>query len=405
MPLSDDDRRAFQADPCLPGHPDPYPIYAALRQECPVHWCEGPGMWVVLGYGEAAACMRDERLHRQEHLDKLIARFGADRIYQRQKVDIPYMDGEAHAQARQHVLAAYHAIDLPELQRFCDALLAERLTAIPPGSWLDLMPVLAHPLPLLVNSRLMGVPPEQHQQVLEQVGPFVRARGLTQTEESASGGDEAMQVYRHFFLPLIEERRDCPRQDLLGRLISDPRTGIVMSDEQLLLIIASNFYSASLYTVPLLISHMALILSRQPAVYQRLRQDPSLIDSAVEEMLRFDPPAQALNASVAAEPLKIAGQNIAAGDSLTALVGAANRDPRVFADPDRFVVDRRPNPHLSFAPGLHQCLGLHLARLEVRAVLRAWLERYEHIEVDEAGSQRLVADRFRGFERLMVRFR
>ncbi|WP_411871072.1 cytochrome P450 [Vulcanococcus limneticus] len=404
MPLNADDRRAFQSDPCLPGHPDPYPIYAALRQESPVQWCEGPGMWVVLGYSEAEACMRDPRLHRQEHLDKLIRRFGADRIYQRQKVDIPYMDGEAHTLARQHVLAAYHAIDLEQLRRFCDDVLADRLSRIPQGQWLDLMPTLAHPLPLLVNSMLMGVPPERQQQVLEQVGPFVRARGLTQTEESASGGDEAMEVYRHFFLPLIHERRQRPRQDLLGRLIADPRTGLEMGDEQLLLIIASNFYSASLYTVPLLISHLALILARQPGLYARLRQEPLLVDSAVEEALRFDPPAQALNASVAAEALEIAGRRIAAGDSLTALVGAANRDPRVFDEPDRFRVDRRPNPHLSFAPGLHQCLGLQLARLEVRAVLRAWLERYERIEVDEAASQRLVADRFRGFERLMVRF-
>lgn len=402
--LRPEDRRAFQADPCLPGHPDPYPIYAALRQECPVQWCEGPEMWVVLGYPEAGACMRDERLHRQEHLDKLIARFGEERIYHRQKVDIPYMDGEAHALARQHVLAAYHAIDLQALRQFCDALLAERLDAIATGSWLDLMPLLAHPLPLLVNSHLMGVPPEQQQQVLEKVGPFVRARGLTQTEASARGGDEAMQVYRHFFLPLIQERRERPRQDLLGRLIADPRSGIAMSDEQLLLIIASNFYSASLYTVPLLISHMALILSRQPAVLERLRQDSALVDVAVEEVLRFDPPAQALNASVATEAIEIAGQRIAAGDSLTALVGAANRDPRVFEDPDRFLVDRLPNPHLSFAPGLHQCLGLQLARLEARAVLRAWLERYERVEVDELSSRRLVADRFRGFERLIVRF-
>jgi cytochrome P450 len=86
------------------------------------------------------------------------------------------------------------------------------------------------------------------------------------------------------------------------------------------------------------------------------------------------------------------------------LVGAANRDPQVFEEPDCFLVDRQPNPHLSFAPGLHQCLGLQLARLEVRAVLRAWLQRYERIEVDEASSRRLVADRFRGFERLIVRF-
>lgn len=404
MPLTDDDRRAFQADPCLPGHRDPYPIYAALRQECAVHWCEGPGMWVILGYAEAEDHMRDPRCLRQAHLDKLVERFGSGRIFARQKLDIPYMDGEPHTRVRKHVMAAYHGIDMQALARFCQGFVGERLESMAAGEWLDLMPCFAHPLPVAVTGELMGVPADQQEQVLRQVGRFVRARGLSQSEETASGGDEAMEVYARYFLPLIHERRRHPRADLLSRLLHDPEEGVTLTDEQLLLFVSSNFYSASIYTVPLLISSMALLLGRQPEVFQRLRQDPALIDSAVEEMLRFDPPAQALNASAAAEPLEIAGQRIARGDSLTALVGAANRDPQVFADPDRFVVDRRPNPHLSFAPGLHQCLGLQLARLEVKAVLRAWLERYERIEVDEAGSQRLVADRFRGFERLMVRF-
>ncbi|QPN64724.1 cytochrome P450 [Synechococcus sp. CBW1004] len=402
--LSPEDRRAFQADPCLPGHPYPYPIYAALRRECPVQWCEGPGMWLVLGHPEAAAHMRDPRCLRRAHLDKLVEKFGSGRIFARQKLDIPYMDGEPHASVRKHVMAAYHGIDLQALAAFCEAFIAERLDRLPTGEWHDLMPSCAHPLPVAVTSELMGVPAHQQQDVLRHVGQFVRARGLSQNEETAHGGDQAMEVYRRYFLPLLHERRLHPRDDLLSRLLVDKEQGLALTDEQLLLFVSSNFYSASIYTVPLLISSMALIFSRQPAVFERLRQDPSLLECAVEEALRFDPPAQALNASVASETLEIAGQRIAAGDSLTALVGAANRDPRVFEDPDRFLVDRMPNPHLSFAPGLHQCLGLQLARLEARAVLRAWLERYERVEVDELASRRLVADRFRGFERLVVRF-
>jgi cytochrome P450 len=124
----------------------------------------------------------------------------------------------------------------------------------------------------------------------------------------------------------------------------------------------------------------------------------------VEELLRFDPPAQALNVSAVRETIELGNCRIPAGDSITALVGAANRDPRVFSEPNRFLLDRHPNPHLSFAPGLHQCLGLHLARLEMRAVLRAWMERFDRLDVDEERSKRLVGDRFRGFERLMIRF-
>lgn len=326
MQLSSEDRRVFQADPCLPGHPDPYPIYATLRQECPVQWCEGPGMWVVLGYAEAAAHMRDPRCLRQAHLDKLVERFGDGRIFARQKLDIPYMDGEAHASVRKHVMAAYHGIDLQALARFCEAFIAERLEQLPSGEWHDLMPSVAHPLPVAVTSELMGVPVQQQHDVLRHVGQFVRARGLSQNDETAAGADEAMEVYRRCFLPLLDERRLHPRDDLLSRLLVDPEEGVELTDEQLLLFVSSNFHSASIYTVPLLLSSMALILSRQPAVLEQLRQDPSLVDGTVEELLRFDPPAQALNASAANEAIEIAGQRIAAGDSLTALGGC--RQPR-----------------------------------------------------------------------------
>jgi cytochrome P450 len=404
MILSSPERLAFQQDPCLPGHPDPYPIYATLREENPVQWCEGPGLWVVLGHPECEAHMRDDRCSRQDHLDKLIQRFGDERIFQRQKGDLPFMDDKVHGRVRHHVMAAFRSIDLEALDQFCIEFLRQRFEGVQTGEWIDLMPLLANPLPVVVTGHLMGVPGEQQGQVLEHVGGFVRARGLTQTEATASGGDAAMDVYRRFFVPLLQERRRQPGDDVLSRLIGTPQGAIELSDEQLLLIVSSNFYSASIYTVPLLISNAALQLAREPALLQRLKQEPSLLNSCVEELLRFDPPAQALNVSAVRETIELGSCRIPAGDSVTALVGAANRDPRVFVEPNRFLLDRQPNPHLSFAPGVHQCLGLHLARLELRAVLRAWVERFERLEVDEARSKRLVGDRFRGFERLMIRF-
>lgn len=268
-------------------------------------------------------------------------------------------------------------------------MVRQRLDAALPGEWLDLMPLLANPLPVPVSGQLLGVPDHQQLQVLEHVGRFVRARGLTQCEQTASGGDQAMEVYRRFCLPRLQDRRRQSAADLLSRLIVDPRQGLVLTDDQLLLIVARNFYSASIYTVPLLISNAALLLWRQPQVLDRLRREPGLLASMVEECLRYDPPAQALNASAVREPLELGGCMIPAGASLTALVGAANRDP---------------NPYLSFAPGLHQCLGMHLARLELRAVLQVWLERFSRVEVNEASSSRLLGDRFRGFEHLVVRF-
>ncbi len=366
MSLNPAERSAFHQDPCLPGHPDPYPIYAALAAESPVHWCDGPQMWIILGHPEAVAHMHDPRCSRQRHLDKLIDRLGSGHLFHDQKLDIPYMDGEPHAQVRHHVMETFRGIDIPGLEAFTRRFIAERLDRISPGSPFDLVPLLADPLPVAVTSELIGVPPDLQQEVLRHVPSFVRARGLTQTEQTTAAGDDAIDIYRHFFLPLIHERRANPQDDLLSRLMVDPHHDRPISDEQLLLFISSNFYSASVFTLRLLVGTIAWAMASHPDAFQRLRNDNSLLDTALEEVVRWDPPAQALNASVATEPIDLAGHTIPAGDSLTALVGAANRDPRVFPDPQVFRIERDPNPHVSFAPGLHQCLGRQLARLQGR---------------------------------------
>ncbi len=402
MTLSAADREAFQHDPCLPGHPDPYPTYAALSAESPLHWCEGPQMWIILGHPEAVAHMHDPRCSRQRHLDKLIDRFGSGHVFHDQKLDIPYMDGEPHALVRHHVIEAFRAIDIPRLEAFTQHFIAARLDSISPGEPFDLVPLLADPLPVAVTSELIGVPADLQQELLRHVPSFVRARGLTQTEKTTADGDDAIAIYREFFLPLIHQRRANPQNDLLSRLMVNPRGGTPVSDEQLLLFISSNFYSASVFTLRLLVGTIAAAMAGHPAAFARLRDDGSLVGPALEEVLRWEPPAQALNASAATEPIELAGQAIPAGDSLTALVGAANRDPRVFDDPHGFRIERDPNPHLSFAPGLHQCLGRQLARLQGRAVLEAFRQRFSAIHCQEQASHRLVGDRFRGFDRLIL---
>ncbi|MCT0224796.1 cytochrome P450 [Synechococcus sp. CS-1328] len=401
MPLMID-REAFNADPCLPGVADPYSTYAALRQECAVHWCEGPRLWVIVSYAEALEHMRDHRYSRQSHLDKLIGRFGEERIFERQKLDIPYMDGEPHHRMRQHVTQAYRGINLSALSAFTREFVDRRLAGVTDPSRFDLVATVANLLPVMVVSELMGVPAGQQLEVAEKVSAFVRARGLTQTEETASGGDDAMETYRHYFLPLIQQRRAAPCDDLLSRLIADPSENVSLSDDQLLLIISSNFYSASIFTLRLLIGTLARAMALHPDTYARVRDDRRLIAPAIEEVLRWDAPAQALNASMATEDLEIDGRTIRAGDSVTVLVGAANHDPRVFDDPTTFRIDRTPNPHISFAPGLHQCLGLHLARMEGAAVLGALCDRFQALACDDAASERMVGDRFRGHDRLIL---
>ena len=394
---------SFYHDPCLPGAEDPYATYAVLREQCAIHWCEGPQMWAILGHAEAEEHMRDPRYSRQNNLDKLIERFGERAsIFERQKLDIPFMDGELHRQMRQHVMNAYRGIDLKALGQFSSDFASSRLDQVSGQDPFDLVALLADTLPIMVINELMGVPRSMQSEVAHQVDAFVRARGLTQTEDTATEGEDALAAFGEYFVPLIHQKRQNPGEDVLSRLIADPKEGIRLSDEQLLLIISSNFYSASVYTLKFLIGTMAWIMAIHPDAYARIRSDHSLIPGAVEETLRWDPPAQALNASMAMEDIVIDGQRVKAGDSVTAFVGAANRDPKVFNDPDLFLVDRSPNRHLSFAPGLHQCLGLHLARMEGAAVLGALCDQFESLTWHASASKRSIGDRFRGFERLML---
>ena len=176
---------SFYHDPCLPGAEDPYATYAVLREQCAIHWCEGPQMWAILGHAEAEEHMRDPRYSRQNNLDKLIERFGEKAsIFKRQKLDIPFMDGELHREMRQHVTNAYRGIDLKALGQFASDFATSRLGQVTDEEPFDLVALLAHPLPLMVVSELMGVPRSMQSEVAHQVESFVRARGLTQTEDT-----------------------------------------------------------------------------------------------------------------------------------------------------------------------------------------------------------------------------
>ena len=394
--------RCFREDPCLPGWDDPYKVYDQLRLEAPIHWCEGPQMWMIVSYQEASEQLKDHRFSRQQHLDKLISRFGAGHIFERQKNDLPYMDGHDHAKMRHHVINAYRRIDFPSLKEFTASFLDSRLESLSNQKQFDVVHEVADLLPVMVVSELLGVPADQQEEVGRKVGSFVRARGLKQTEETMEKGDDSIAFYEEYFLPLIREKRKNPSSDLLSRLIADPEEGVHLSDEQLLLIISSNFYSASVYTLRLLVGTLAWVMAINPHAYARIQDNRELVVPALEELLRWDPPAQATNASVALDDIEIGGKLVRKGDSLSVLVGAANRDPKTFPDPDQFLLDRHPNPHVSFAPGLHQCLGLQIARMEGQAALNAFCDHFSSLSVIQSESQRFVGDRFRGFDRLML---
>ena len=264
----------------------------------------------------------------------------------------------------------------------------------------DLMAAVAQPLPVIVIAQMLGVPPEDRDQF--KLWSAQRARLLEPTigrRERRIGG-AASRAFDAYFRRIIAERRKAPREDILSALVQVEDDGERLSEREMLnllrvLLVAGN------ETTTNLIGNGVLALLRHPDELQRLRDDPGLIPAAVEELLRFDAPGQTTFRRALAD-CEVNGFPLRRRDNIVLLIGAANRDPDAFEDPDRLDVGRGASSHLSLGRGIHHCLGAPLARLEGRIVLEMLLERFSEVRlladprrpiVNAPGSQSVVVDR------------
>ena len=263
------------------------------------------------------------------------------------------------------------------------------------------MQTVAQPLPVIVIAEMLGVPPEdraqfkvwsnQRARVLE---PMIEPRERAVAETASGALDD-------YFRPIIKERRTAPQDDIVSALAQAEEEGDRLTEREMLnmlrlLLIAGN------ETTTNLIGNGMLALLRHPEQLQRLREDPSLIPSAVDELLRFDSPVQTDFRRVLAD-CDVNGFPLRQRDNAVVLLGAANRDPAVFEDPDRLDVGRNDRSHLSFGRGIHHCLGAPLARLEGRIVLETLLERFSQIGLRAERPRFRNSIVLRGLESLPIR--
>jgi cytochrome P450 len=287
----------------------------------------------------------------------------------------------------------------PRLEEICDGLLD---AAFERGE-VDLVADYAYPLPVQIIVEMLGVPAEDHEQF--RVWSHALARGLDPDfllpPEAVQQRLGAILSFVQYFASLIEERRQKPGDDLLTRLIQTEEQGDVLTQAELLSTCILLLVAGHETTVNL-ISGGALTLMERPDQLALVRDDPGVIRSGVEEMLRFVCPVQ-LTGRVALEDMDIAGAHVAKGDFSMLLIGSANRDPDAFDDPETFDVTRTDNPHLGFGFGIHHCLGAPLARLEAQIALPALLRRARRLEriSDELTYKENIV--LRGLETLPVR--
>ncbi|MFC8449735.1 cytochrome P450 [Kitasatospora sp. NPDC057223] len=393
---------------------DPYPVYAALRAEGPVHRIHVPGSgeaWLIVARDEARAALTDPRLRNDIRFSSTWTDDGGHAV----GLNMLQADAPRHTRLRALVAREFTPGRIealrPRIEELADRLVDGLLdTAVATGS-ADLVSSFALPLPLTVICELLGVPTADH-------GDFHRwsSEIVAPTSEEAAGA--AVAGMTGYFAALIEEKRANPSDDLLSALVAAAAPGaaaapaaapltpreIPLTPEELLGM-AFLLLVAGHETTVNLISGGVLALLTHPGQLAALREDPALIGGAIEEMLRYDGPVGAAAFRFAAEPVEIGGTVVRAGDSVLVSLAAASRDPGHFPDPDRFDIRRKPAGQLGFGHGIHHCLGAPLARIEAATAIRLLLERCPGLTLaaDPAGLERRTSVMLRGVRSLPVR--
>jgi cytochrome P450 len=371
---------------------DPYPHYAWLRKHHPVYYNDKLGFYVLSRYADVEAAAHTPEV------------FSSAQGIGPERAPVAMMiakDPPDHTRLRRLVSKAFTPKMVeqlaPRIQEIVDELLD---AALPRGSF-DLVQDFASPLPVIMIAEMLGVEPERREDFKRWSEAVIHVTaGGTQYGDMAAYL-QSWQEFKAYMSRIVEERRRSPRHDLVSALVQaqDERDALTLNEILnfcLLLLVAGN------ETTTNLITNGALALYTHEAQRQKLRGQPQLIQSAIEEVLRYDGPIQGVFRTTTRD-VEVRGTTIAAHSKVLLLWAAANRDPEVFPDPDRFDIERTPNDHMAFGRGIHFCLGAPLARLEARIATQTILRRTKVTRPDPDGVRERVDNAlFRGWKRFPV---
>jgi len=364
------------------GKSNPYPRYAAVREAGPA-FRTAIGVVVVARYDDCQFILRDARFGKGELAapweqygmteDAWVARFPNMR---RRMTSMLGLNPPDHTRLRRLVAKAFTPKTVetlrPEIERLTDELLERFDTNV------DIMSELALPLPVAVIGEMLGIPESERVELQPYIRDSVKTLEFDPPLEALDVAAAASEVIAEHLDALIAARRAEPTDDLLSQLIHVEEEGDQLSYDELVTTVMLLF-GAGFETTTNLIGNGLLALLDHPGEMERLRADPSLGKTAIEEMLRWDSPVQ-IDGREAFEDIDLHGVGVARGEEVITLLGSANRDPRVYDDPDRFDVGRVAQAPMSFGAGIHYCLGAALARAEGHVVFERLLARYPSIE-------------------------
>ena len=397
-----DAARAFSlADPPAGFIDDPYPVYAALREHAPLHQL-APGSLLLTRHDDVLAVYRSPHASSDKKVE-FAPRLGVGTpIYEHHTSSLVFSDAPLHTRVRRLLMGALNQRAIARMEAGVEALvdrLLERLAGLPAP---DLIEDFAAQIPVEVIGNLLAVPHAERAPLRDWSLAILSALEPAPSPELLARANAAVSQFLPYLRDLVAQRRRHPGDpdaDMLTRLLQGDAEGSLSEPE--LLHNCIFLLNAGHETTTNLIGNGMHALLRHPGELRRLAADPGLIATAVEELLRFESPLQLNNRRLTA-PVQIGGREWPAGTLVTLCIGAANRDPEVFDDPDRLDLARKPNNHLAFGQGAHACSGMNVARLEARIAIGRLLARYPRIAA--AGTpERDRRVRFRGLRHLPVR--
>lgn len=362
---------------------DPYPLYRKLRERDPVAWDPFLHAWVVTSYAEVVTVLHRfsaDRTPTPEHL-RAMGLGSLEPVAQVMVRQMLFMDAPAHTRLRGLCSSAFTSRRVETLTAHIQEIADDLLDRVLPQGRMDVVNDFAAPLPAIVTAELMGLPPEDHDQLKNWSADFAEMLGNFQHNPDRVG--RVLRTVRDmvsYFRAAIQEQLRSPREGLIRHLMNANVDGSRLSEEEVIANIIVTMVGGQ-ETTTNLIGNGMLTLLRRPEALAQLRDDPSIIEPAVEELLRYESPSQH-TARLAPDDLELGGKQIRKREAVMAVMAAGNRDPDRFPDPDRLDLTRPNNRHLAFGWGPHFCFGAPLARIEGQIAFSTLLRRLPNIALE-----------------------
>lgn len=362
---------------------NPYPLYERLRTEAPVYWDPYLHAWVVTRYADVVTVLHHFSANRTPSPEQLAAIGLAELapVAQVMVKQMLFMDAPDHTRLRGLASTAFTPARVEALRSHIREILDDLLAPVLGAGRMDVIADLAAPLPAIVTAEMMGVPTADADQLKEWSADFAEVLGNFQhNPDRASRTLKCVEEMTRYFRAAIQSQRDEPRDGLINALLTAEIDGDRLTEEEIIANCIVTMVGGQ-ETTTNLIGNGVLTLLRHPDELECLRNDLTLIPSAVEELLRYESPSQH-TARICPEDTELGGKKIRKGQAVIAVMGAGNRDPERFPDPDRLDLGRTDNRHLAFGWASHFCFGAPLARIEGQLVFEAIARRMTNLKLE-----------------------